>query len=208
MIQLNQFLKRQHSRAIRIYHIFLCLSFTSLGALTLLATTERTAIAQTPLTNDSRVVLDGIGSIQVGTTIAEAEAITGMRFLPGVSMGRTPEWQCTYYRPENGPEDLSLMVINGEIVRVDVIGESPIETRSGAGIGDSEDFILSLYPGKIEVSPHPYFSGERRNGHYLTYVPQDAADRDYSLIFETMNGSVIRFRSGFRDAVAMIEGCA
>jgi len=201
MIQLNQLLKRQHSQAVvRVYHILLCLSFTSFGILTLLATTERTAIAQTPLTNDSRVVLDGIGPIQVGTTIAEAEAITGMRFIRGFSMGRTPEWQCTYYRPENSPEGLSLMVINGEIVRVDVIGESPIETRSGAGIGDSEDFILSLYPGKIEIS-------RAGRGNYLTYVPQDSVDRDYSLIFDSANGVITSFRSGFRDAVAMIEGC-
>lgn len=199
---------RSTSLAERFRHALLRLSIASVGTIALLTATDRSAIAQTPLTNNSRLAIDGIGPIQVGMTIAEAQAATGMRFIQGASFGRTPDWQCSYFTPVNGPEGLRLMVINGEIVRVDVTRDSRIETLSGAGIGDSERFILSLYPGQIEISRHPYIGRPPYNGRYLTYVPQDAADRVYSLIFETSRGEVTSFRSGFRDAVAAIEGCS
>ena len=196
------------SLADRFRNALLHLSIASVGTIALLITADRSAIAQTPLTNNSRLAIDGIGPIQVGMTIAEAQAATGMRFTSGHSFGRTPDWQCSYFTPANGPEGLRLMVINGEIARVDITGDSRIETLSGAGIGDSQRSVVSLYPGQIEISRHPYIGSPPYNGRYLTYVPQDAADRAYSLIFETSQGEVTSFRSGFRDAVAAIEGCA
>lgn len=199
---------RRTSLTERFRNALLRLSLASVGTIALLTATDRSAIAQTRLTNNSRLALDGIGPIQVGMTIAEAQAATGMRFTPGHSFGSTPDWQCSYFTPVNGPEGLRLMVINGEIVRVDVAGDSRIETLSGAGIGDSQRSVVSLYPGQIEISLHPYIGRPPHNGRYLTYVPRDAADRAYSLIFETSRGEVRSFRSGFRDAVAAIEGCA
>ena len=73
------------------------------------------------------------------------------------------------------------MVIGGQIARVDIYGNSRITTVRGAKIGDSEDRIKSLYPGQIRVTPHEYVRG----GHYLTFVPRDASDRQYRLVFET-----------------------
>lgn len=207
MFLLRLRLNHQGLHSVHLWRTLLHFGAISLGMIGIFAATDRGAIGQTPLTNNSSIVLNGISPIRVGATIAEAEVATGMRFRQTSSVGQTPEWQCTYYAPVNGPEGLSFMVVNNEIVRVDVSRNSQIETRSGAGIGDSENFILSLYPGKIEVSPHPYLSDKQRNGHYLTYVPQDAVDRDYRLIFETVDGSVVQFRSGFRDAVERIEGC-
>ena len=77
------------------------------------------------------------------------------------------------------------MVVDGKIARVDVRAPSPVKTRSGAGIGDTEAQVQALYP-PLEVSAHKYVPG----GHDLTFVPDDPADADFRLIFETDGSKV------------------
>ncbi len=154
-----------------------------------------------PLSRRSLVAIDGIDSVRVGMTVEEAEAATGMSML---SMGEGGSPGCSYVRPQ-GINGLAFMVTEGQISRVDVMADSPIKTLSGAGIGSTEAEIKAMYPGQIEVSPHEYVSG----GHYLTFVPNDNADRDYRLVFETdENGVVTMFRSGKLSEVTWVEGCA
>jgi hypothetical protein len=69
-----------------------------------------------------------------------------------------------------------------------------ITTIKGAKIGDTEDRIISLYPGQIQVTQHPYSSRPPYNGKYLTFVPKDTADKNYRIIFETSKNRVERFR--------------
>ncbi|MEO0984798.1 MAG: hypothetical protein AAFY20_04530 [Cyanobacteria bacterium J06639_14] len=66
------------------------------------------------------------------------------------------------------------MVVDGQIARVDVGPSSPILTLSGVGIGASEDNILTVYSGQIEVMPHRYVPG----GNYWEFGPRDAVDRE------------------------------
>lgn len=47
-----------------------------------------------------------------------------------------------------------------------------------------------------------------QNGKYLTFVPKDATDKNYRLIFETSKNRVTRFRSGKLPEVEYIEGCS
>ena len=155
----------------------------------------------TPLSGRSRVTIDGIGSVRVGMTVEKAEAATGMSLL---SMGESGSPGCSYVRPQ-GMNDLAFMVTEGRISRVDVMQDSPIKTLSGAGVGSTEAEIKAMYAGQIEVTPHEYVSG----GHYLTFVPNDNADRNYRLVFETNeNGVVTMFRSGKLSEVTWVEGCA
>ena len=122
-----------------------------------------------------------------------------------------------HLRPQSGLKGLALMVISDRederidrdhdrIARVDVYPGSRVTTLSGAKIGDTEEQIQSLYPGRIQVSPHNYTG--YRGGHYLTFVPQDEADRNYRLVFETLKGRVTTFRSGRLPEVGFVEGCA
>ena len=99
-----------------------------------------------------------------------------------------------------GPEDVSLMVVDGRLVRVDV-WNAGVRTREGAGIGDPEERIHQLYPGAVEIQPHKY-----TDGHYLVVTPPtDSARR---LIFETDGGVVRTYRAGVLPEVAWVEGCA
>lgn len=189
------------------------------AAVIAVATVMTQALATIPTNagpaNDSRLALDGIGSIRVGMTIAEAEKASGMRlYEPG--RFRASEG-CYYVQPQSQSPKIAFMVFSGSssqrmnratdrIVRIDIDRDSPMRTLSGIGVGASEAQVKATYAGRIKVSEHPYTG--RNGGKYLTYQPQHLADQRYSLIFETLNGKVVQFRSGFADAVAQIEGCA
>jgi hypothetical protein len=156
------------------------------------------ASGQSQLTATSKLAINGIGPIRVGMTIQEAEASARTRLI---SEERSEE-TCWYVKPQGGPRDISFMVIDGQIARVDISGNSPITTVSGARIGDSEDRIKSLYA--VRITPHEYVQG----GHYLTFVPNDTSDRQYRMVFETDGKRVKLIRSGRLPEVEYIEGCA
>lgn len=154
------------------------------------------------LTEQSKLVINGINPIQIGMTVVEATEAAG---LPARTDGDVASQGCFYYKFQGGVPGLSMMVVGDRIVRVDIGSGSKITTRSGVGIGSTEDQIKALYPKQIEVTPHPYVKG----GHYLTFVPKSAADSKYRIIFETdKKGKVTEFRAGQIPEVAAIEGCA
>jgi hypothetical protein len=154
------------------------------------------------LTDQSKLVINGIHPVRIGMTVKEATQAAG---LPAQSKGTHPtNPSCAFYQFVGGAKGLSLMTINNRIVRIDIGQDSAITTRSGAGIGSTEAQIQALYPGQIEVTPHPY-----QGGRYLTFVPRSAADSNYRLIFETdRQGKVTAFRSGQLPEVGWIEGCS
>ena len=154
------------------------------------------------LTSASRLRLDGIGPIQVGMTLAEATVAAGVpvRIDPRTDLGRG----CAHAFADGGPQGVRFMVVEGRIVRVEVV-RSPILTLSGVGTGSTVDEVLATYPNRIRVQPNPY-SGHL-GGRDLFYVA-DEESRHLGLMFETDGQSVRTFRSGFLGAVMAPEGCA
>ncbi len=171
-------------------------------------------IAQTQLTEQSKLVIDGIGPIRVGMSVSEAETTARVKLVE--KGGRAGGGGCYYLWPQKGPQYIGLMVIGKEnsrinrtqdrIARVDIFKGSSISTLSGAKIGDTETRIKALYPGQIKVTPHQYTGPQ--GGHYLTYTPKDSGDKNYRIVFETLKGRVTQFRSGKLPEVAYVEGCA
>jgi hypothetical protein len=156
------------------------------------------ASGQSQLTATSKVAINGIGPIRVGMTIQQAQASARIRLLSqGDKLGN-----CWYVKPQGGPRDISFMVIDGQIARVDIYANSRITTISGAKIGDSENRIKSLYA--VRITPHEYIQG----GHYLTFVPNDTSDRRYRMVFETDGKRVKMIRAGRLPEVEYVEGCA
>lgn len=171
-----------------------------IGSLVLSPLAILSVSAQTKLTDQSKVVISGIGPIQVGMTVAQASKAAGMQL---VSEGSYPSGgSCFYVKPKGGLSNVAFMVSENRIARVDILG-SPVTTLSGARIGDTESRIKSLYPGQIEVTPHKY-----TNGHYLTFVPKDRGDRNYRVVFETDGQRVTGFRAGKLPEVEYVEGCS
>lgn len=132
-------------------------------------------------------------------TLSEATAAAGS---PIVAM-RGPSETCVYARSEGGPDGVFFMFVSGRLARVDVTG-GVVKTLSGAAVGDTEAEVQARYAGRLQVSPHKY----GRSGHYLTYVPSDAAYAGSLMIFETDGSTVTSFRAGAVPAVSFVEGCS
>lgn len=156
--------------------------------------------SQSHLTENSKVAINGIGPVRVGMTVDEASQSAHVSLIQTSSGGESQG--CFYFKPENGLDDVQFMVTQGRISRVDIFNDKTT-TFSGAKIGDSENRIMSLYSGRIQVQPHEYV----QNGHYLVFTPKDQADQSYRVIFETDGDRVTSFRAGKIPEVTAIEGC-
>lgn len=109
-------------------------------------------------------------------TVSEAAPALGAKLVPrGGETG-----SCSYVFVD-GKIEVAFMVIDDHIARVD-IQQGAIKTLDGAGIGDTEEHIRSLYGEDIEVQPHKYI-----DGHYLIVRPRSGAapDSNFRIIFET-----------------------
>ena len=173
------------------------MSFASLTS-SLLAAVLLVA-CQKPQNLGWRVGLRSYGPVHFGITLDEASALLGER----LQADTTNSGACTYVFAKATPH-VAFMVIEGRIQRVD-IDSAGVETISGAHVGVSEDEVRALYPGRIRTQPHQYTGPE---GHYLIYVPRDAADAGFGLIFETNGRVVLNFRAGLQPAVGYVEGCS
>ena len=134
------------------------------------------------------------GPIPLGAELEEAVAAAGVV----VQELETVEG-CNMTAVTGGPENVSLMVVDGRLIRVDV-SNTGVKTREGARIGDTEERIQQLYSGAVETQPHKY-----TDGHYLVVTPSDGSDR--RLIFETDDGIVQTYRAGVLPEVAWVERC-
>lgn len=158
---------------------------------------ERTA-PNDSATTTFRIDPKGFGPVRVGMTTAEASSALGAELkLLG------PEMQPCHYVQATERPGVAFMVIDGRIARVDVRPDSPIRTAEGAAVGDSEQRIHSLYPGRVEVQPHKYV-----DGHYLIVRPEAPSDSTYRIIFDTDGKKVTGFKAGRMPEVRWVEGCS
>jgi hypothetical protein len=177
-----------------------------IGTIIIFAVWITSVNAQVQLTEQSKLALNGIGPIRVGMTVDEASQSAGIQLTRSGSGGRD-EYQCSYVHPKGEPKGIAFMVTKGRIARVDITSHR-ITTIKGAKIENTEDQIFSLYPGQIQATRHPYERRPSDKAKYLTFVPKDAADKNYRIIFETSKNRVDRFRSGKLPEVEAIEGCS
>jgi hypothetical protein len=119
-----------------------------ISAVVIVSVWATSANGQSQLTERSKLALDGIGPIRVGMTVDEAARSAGVRLIKTLSAGRTEEY-CAYFGVQGGLKGIAFMVTNERIARVDNFSNKRITTIKGAKIGDTEDRIISLYPGQI-----------------------------------------------------------
>jgi hypothetical protein len=157
-----------------------------------------------------RVGVTGIGAIRVGMSLEQASQASGLTFgslaedHPGQQVAYDDVNPDCYYRKiKGGPAGVLFMLVKHRIARVDVYDDRTVETIAGARIGDSEQRIRQLYPGRIQVEPHHY-----TDGHYLSYVPDEAKFKAFRIIFETDGERVLNFRAGRLPEVEYVEGCS
>jgi len=83
-------------------------------------------------------------------TVPEAEKALGVPLRPDEVPGDDEPDGCRCVSNALELPDLAFMVIKGRIVRVDV-GHGPYRTASGARVGDSEQSVQRLDPGRSAI---------------------------------------------------------
>jgi hypothetical protein len=147
--------------------------------------------------SDSAVTEHGLGALRIGMSIAEATAALGGALVIPVEYDTT---ECDYATWRGGPRGVHVMIDQGRIARVEV-DSTGVATAAGARVGDTEERIQRLYPGRVTVTPHKY-----EDGRYLTV--NAVGDGGAAIVFETSKGRVTRYRAGRRPAVEYVEGCS
>lgn len=153
-----------------------------------------------PQSTEWTITPAGYGPVHAGMTLAEATQAAGRAF--GEPQMGSEECDYFLFAGDTVSGSAHFMVVNGQIARVDV-NDSSISTAEGARIGDSEQRIMQLYPGRVTVQPHKY-----TDGHYLVVAPAAPADSGRNIIFETDGQKVTTYRAGRMPEVEYIEGCS
>lgn len=154
------------------------------------------------LTETSEIDGRGIGPVEAGMTVAEAEQSAGRRFTIA---GRDDAGDRCYETSPEGLVGLRFTVQGpaadpraGRIVRAEVV-DSTWQTVSGARVGQSEDEVRRVYGGRVS---------EDRASSLLTVAVKDGG-RSFAVGFVmSERGLVTSIRSGEAAAVAQPEGCS
>lgn len=167
------------------------------------STVHSSAVSETPIVpSETAVTPRGIGRLEAGMTLDQAAGVVPGTLVvaAGTDAAGIDAAGCTYATWRDGPPGVRVMLEGGRVVRID-IDSTPVRTTEGAGVGDSEERIQSLYAGRVVVTPLKY-----EDGHYLTV--RDASDSTLALVFEATAGRVTRYRAGRRPQVEYVEGCS
>jgi len=137
---------------------------------------------------------DGFGSAKIGISLSQLNAALHEKF----EKPQNKEDQgCFYVNPTKHP-DVSLMIENGHLVRIDV-DKAGVATAEGVQVGDSEEHAKQVYGSRLKIAPHQY-----TDGHYLTVRSQSGGN---GIRFETDNGKIETFYAGTYEAIQYVEGC-
>ena len=147
------------------------------------------------LSNRSTVSTVGLDTVHFGMTVAAAQEAAGTVLVPA-----GPTGACYHVVPFDAPEGIVFLVHEGTIERVD-INSGPITTRSGVGVGSPESMVTDLFGDSIEREV-------RVDGTVdLVFVPRDAGDQNFRVVFNIAEGVVRAYKSGRVPQVTLDTGC-
>lgn len=150
------------------------------------APTPSSVLLTTAFTNSSKVTTVGIDEVFFGMTPAAAAAAASTEWVPLPSGSAN----CFRVTPSNGPEGVTLWVVDGHIERIDI--EHPdIRTPSKLGLGNSVAELSSQLGERLTVE-----SGDEDGTEVATFTPTDPGDRDFRIVFELTDDSVVNYRTG------------
>ena len=139
----------------------------------------------------------GLDTVTFGLTVAQAERTSGHDLI---ACGAVTD--CYRVTPDGAPSGISFVVDEGTIERVDIVGDSPITTLSGVGIGSTDEDIDDLFGEQLERVD---LGGGRVD---VVFVPSDENDQEFRVVFTTVDGVVESLRSGRLPLILEVEPCA
>lgn len=137
-------------------------------------------------TGASKLTTIGLDELFFGDPVDFAAEVASTTWTGLPPEGDRP--QCYTVQPASGPVGIHFTVMDGFIERVDITNPI-ITTRSGAGVGSSEADLVELFGDALEVE-------EITGGRQITFVPTDASDRAFRIIWVTDGQFVVSMRAG------------
>lgn len=160
--------------------------------------TDLPDVATSPtLGRNSSLSTVGLDTVTFGLTVKQAEDASGHDML-----ACAPVSECYRVTADGAPQGISFVVDEGTIERVDIVGESPITTLSGAGIGTTDEELVDLFGEQLERVD----LGAGRED--VIFVPSDENDQEFRVVFTTSDGVVETMRSGRVPLVLEADPCA
>lgn len=139
----------------------------------------------------------GYGPVHVDMNVRQAERALGVRLQTWENQPMNPE--CDHVYPVTGQPDLSIMVMQGRIVRLSTRSPS-LSTRAGVKVGDSAARLQALFGQQLVTEPHQY-----EEGGLYAFVWETGQRRGVK--FEVLEGKVAVIHAG-DEAIRLVEGCA
>ena len=179
------------------------------------STTTTTAAPPPPIDASTPLDAKGIGPIEAGMTVAQAEAASGLSFT---LLGTTEEFGGCYYVALEGQPDLAIRVNSpagrpdapfreGTIRAITIYdqypdGPSTRTTTAGIGLGASEAEVRAAHGDAVEEEPHLYVP----EGAYLYVHPDEAPGFGFRYVVDERR-VVTSIDVGFADSITASEGC-
>ena len=149
------------------------------------APTPSAVLLTTTFTNDSKVTTVGIDEVFFGMTAEEAAEAASAQWVGEPAA----DSNCYLVTPAEGPEGVTLWVVDGHVERVDV--EHPdIRTPSQLGVGNTLAELQSQLGAGLTSTTTADGAVE------AVFTPTDAGDNQFRLVFELVDDVVVRYRSG------------
>lgn len=151
----------------------------------------------TDKTDTWRASINALGPAQIGMTSDTLEDYTGeLERQHGDGEG------CIYFSPVNGEKDVSFMLYEGRLVRIDVYSRKT-ETLSGVRVGDTRDNIMRMYDHAVEEIEEDDSHGQ------MLYLKSNRPEyRNYRMVFDVKNNIVSDYRLGLLPYVNWQQGCS
>ena len=140
--------------------------------------------------------MGGLGPIRAGMTV---EQVMRLADFSGLERKKAAG-ECWYLHYGGGGSAFDLMIIGGNVVRLELKGESQLHTFAGARIGSTEEELKTMYGPRLDIQPHKYDT----NGHTITV---QSSGGDHGLRFETSGGKVTAIHAGPWEHLNYVEGC-
>lgn len=167
------------------------------AGLALAAAALPAAASAAPVTQQSRITQNGLGSIRLGMTVDQAQRRTGQRiqnnlFTPGDNACGIAQLLPQSLGVNMQTTNLRITVIN--------VSEAGISTRSGIEVGDRVPALRRAYGSRLRSEPNKY-------------TPKA---RDYSVgfgnrklkFYANPRGAITQISSGRLPEVDFVEGCS
>ena len=158
------------------------------------AEVDENAVPQ--LSGNSPISTVGLGIVTFGLTVPKAAEVSGSAML-----SCEPVSECYHVTPAAAPPGISFLVHASTIERVDIV-EGPITTRSGIGIGTTAEHLVATFGDQLE---REVIDADTVN---LIFVPSDASDANFRVVFTVEDGVVTTYRSGRLPMILRDSPCA